>query len=436
MRARRPRLGHRRRAIWYAMLLLIGLLPLQWQVLARTPLGELRPFHLASLLFVGLFLRDGIGRGHGQTSSTLGPQAVVGFLIYSVLIIALPVGHGDGAAVGIQQLWYAIVGYCVFRLCYNAAPSLSRDAGHLIYAAPVALLIFSLFFYRSSAQAGVNIAATLRDAIIGADPGKIRFALFRATFASGGDEAAKDNLRHEIAAALLVAAYVSAWMQHLLRIRGAARAVVWVSIGLILGFTITSLSRSVIGAVALTAAVPVIALIVRGRVTRSQARVAVVAVSILVTIMVTPLRDVFFERFLSETGSYEDRAARLDSGTVDILSRFPVGGPLATSSHNMILDAWLRAGVLAAFTCAVFLGDILRSWLSNLRRYIEQPSWLRLLAIAAVTLPLVRSVTAGSGTLHLSQWIALGLGLGITADLRRRVTPRSGPVTSPLGVSA
>jgi O-antigen ligase len=115
--------------------------------------------------------------------------------------------------------------------------------------------------------------------------------------------------------------------------------------------------------------------------------------------------------------------------TVDAAILGVEAGRVAKSPHNLILDAWLSAGIVGAAATVLFLSAYLRIWLREVRRYLTgAPGWVLSLrhfwVIAVGVIPLVRAFTGGNN-LHLNGWVCVGMVFGLVEANRRAAAARS-----------
>ncbi|HEV2121452.1 MAG TPA: hypothetical protein VGW38_01590, partial [Chloroflexota bacterium] len=369
-------------------------LPLQWQVVAVTPLGVVRWFHLTGLLMC-LALSS---RNHRDARRRLVRRIrllAAASVLYSTALVAFSWYNGSAPAEPLQQVFYAITGLFVGVFFVR-----DQDWATVRYVAPAALVTYLVAFWHSATAAGVDVVGTIRTALVNVNPEAIHFALFRATF--GGTEAGgRANVRHEIYAALLVAAYVSVYANHRTPGKGPARAFTFGSVGLIILLVALSLSRAVILAALFVGALGGLRRFLRGRTTAKQAALTAAAMVLLPLAVLSSIPQLMWSRFVTDTASYEGRSSATAAAVEDVMAHPLVGsGDPGISSHNFLLDAAARGGIVTAlFALAVFA---LISWalVKASLRYLQSSS-VPLPAIGAAALAVVRMLTAGGGTLHL-----------------------------------
>jgi hypothetical protein len=135
---------------------------------------------------------------------------------------------------------------------------------------------------------------------------------------------------------------------------------------------------------------------------------------------------VLWNRFTTDTSSYQARESLYNEAFSNIGSHFLTGGvdTVGASSHNFILDAWLRGGILVMLPAAVILGMIGLTWIALGRRMHKQPDWM-VPVVASLALPIVRLGTAGGGLINPVEWVTLSFVAGVLAVHRSRKTDNS-----------
>ncbi len=119
----------------------------------------------------------------------------------------------------------------------------------------------------------------------------------------------------------------------------------------------------------------------------------------------------------------------------DSLGRSFATGGVSTrlaSSHNFVIDTWLRAGIaasLAALAVAVLVCGLFIALAFTLP---HEPPWM-LPVVAMLALPVIRFFTAGGGLIPPVQWVALGVVAGF---LSYRAYLRETPAPVPDSVPA
>lgn len=405
----------RRRAHAALLVGLFAALPLQWQTVGGTPLGELRYFHLPALLVVARFAIGPwawrLWRRLPATHRSLVPL----FGLYTgAALVGTAVNDGPATNYA-QQASYAVVGTCVAVFLADATKR--QQVSRIMWWGGPAALTFLLFFFSVDARAvGVDAAATFQQAFVTADPQVINFRLFSRVFNAETEETSI-GLRHGVFGAVLATSYLSVWAMSVRRPRRPARWGVWGMVGVSAGLIVLSLSRSVIVALVMVAILPFSRLILTGKFRRrGPGGLFFVAGGLA---MLAPAWSVLSNRFLTDSGSYGSREGAITSA-VGAIGQNPLFGRPAPelTAHNFILDAWAGAGLLAGLAAALFALGLVRCWLGLYAVYLRRPSLVVAVGLAAGFHPLVRMITAGGGTLDIGVWVNIGLFVGIAAAVQ------------------
>lgn len=412
---------------------LFAFLPLQWFVLP-VPAG-LRLHLLALLVFTAV---TGARLGfHGVRPVVRSSAAfVVAFLILVVLVLATDVynGHSARPAIVVAMLLAGAlsVGAVIRRAVREDGQALAllRWCGPVCLVSLVSALTFSL---RTN---GVDPVAILGRAIAQGSPQVLENEFYAPAFMGFGlaDVTVKSQLRHEIFAALLVANLVSFAAMSLRPFRSrfaVATMMACTAVSLIL--LTTSLSRAV-GIAALTW--PLLSwwrrILSGGLPTRSL----FTAVAVLgggLALSATGILGVVWARFTEDTSSYEGRRELLHRALANIGEHWLTGGvkTVGVSSHNFVLDYWLRNGVFAAATAVFILIGLLLVAGAMIVRLPGEQAWV-VPAIAALCLVLVRMFTAGDGSIPPVEWVALGVVAGLlTTRVEGSTSSKVRSTTSP-----
>lgn len=404
---------------WWLFVLLC-LLPLQWFVV----LGPLRLHEVAMLVFLIPLIPALRWRAYWPVLS-VGKTFIVANTVLCAVWVGTNLYNGLGFGRPIEQMAFLAVGIgvgtVVFRLCATdgaSAMSLLRWAG----LATSLVLLGALSF--SMATNGVNPAAVFAKTIGSADPEVLQKELFKSAFAGFGiaDEEVKGNIRHEVFGAVFIATCVSHVAAGMVPFTSrAARNLFRFATLLAVGLIVVSMSRSLMIAAAAWPLMAGIRALLAGRVRPAALGAALVAGLLVVATSLAGLLDVVWVRFTQDTSSYEARDGLLTLAYTNIMAN-PILGGVETanaSSHNFVLDTWLRAGVFAALAALAALVVTVGLWLSLIGSLHRHPAWL-LPATAMLTLPIVRMLTAGGGLIPPVQWVALGIVAGLVAFLRFR----------------
>lgn len=402
------------------ILALAGTLPLQWQVLATTPLGVVRWFHLGALLLIVLARPYGLVlRGMRTAAKPCGLALVLVTLVGTVTAAAYSQPWADY----LQQLLYAVVGLCVAAALMMA---MARRAGRLVlvFTGVVATTSFLVVFMVSSQSLGLSPVDALRASLIDGSPDQLNI-LFRSVFATGGVDEARINVRHEVFAALMVSLYIT-WCAS--RWESFYRSALLLPLTLVTGLLVSiSLSRAILLAAVLIIVVAATRIIIRARMGFRSAIVVVVLLTVS-PFVVMPIYRLVERRVFSDTGSYEARLATFDLNGIDLLGRLLIGGgDVAESTHTMIGDAALRSGFIGGLAAAVLVGIFLRHTMRALVRFLRDGRPLDLAGFGAGALVLVRAFTIGGGLLHQVEWVAFALVLAVEVWSKDRTSVTEGP---------
>jgi hypothetical protein len=415
----------------YALLVLLAVLPLQWLTLGSFGLHNLALFP-ACALSVGAVPTSTRRWYLGWARS---------FLVAATLLcglLALLAWYWGANPVAPSRTWvYIVTALLVTRIVAAATADpgrYDRQIRVLGWSAPVTVAVYLVFFYRSMTRAGVSISM-LVDGLVRGDPAVIEQVVYRSAFneaitvSSSDPSFVASNLRHEIMAALLLAAGVTLWAL-LVRSWPYRSRVVFalscVSVGMIV---MLSMSRAVtIGLVG-----PAVLLLGARTVWRASGSalmwifLGVLPITVIVLVF-TPYADLVYQRFFVETASYGARSG----ATRDALERLVsspsallMGGEQLTgraSSHNMVIDSWSAAGVSGAVSAVAVLVVLLRKWLAVAYQFIAAERLDALLYVILMTgaLPFVRAFSGGAGLLHFVQWMLVGFFLATSGGLAVR----------------
>lgn len=399
----------------WPMLLLLTVLPLQWFVV----LGPLRLHIVAMVLFLVLAMvvhRVPASRPVlAQTWAFVLANAALG-----VVWLAANAYHGLGPREPAQQILYLgvfiAVGTAVHRGLLGG-PTGWVDT--LRWSALAASLVLVCALSVSMAVNGVNAAAVLGRSIAAADPEILQRELFRAAFTGFGfdEDAANGNFRHEVFGAVLVAMTMSAACTGLRPFRSAvARRLYLVSMALATTLLLLSLSRSVLVALAVWPLLVLLRAALAIRISPQLVFGALLGAAASLLLAWSGVLTVLWVRFTQDTGSYQARDDLLERAFENIASHTVMGGvsTVSASSHNFVLDSWLRAGFVAAILASVVVVLLLGLFLSLAATLHREPAWMLPVAVM-LALPLVRLFTAGGGLIPPVSWVGLGLAAGFLA---------------------
>lgn len=419
----------------WGALILFAALPLQWIVLASTPFGPARVHELAIALFAGLVLVRFRARAHHGVA-----RVALGFLVASMFTYVLwglmAVANHGSPLPALQELAYLTI--CVVLATFfrwTAAGGHPRALAVLRWSAAAATVVLLVALSASMLANGSNPAAVLGRTISTGDPDLMMRELFKTGFTGYGfdEDTVRANLRHEIFAAVLLSMYVSAWARHLCPFDSRVAAAAY-RLALVLGtcLLLLSMSRSVlIAALAWPLVAAFRALRRQGFGLRQVVAVyGVIGATMLV--VVSGVGGLLWARFTENTRSYEAREELYGSTFARIQENFFTGGvsTAGASSHNFVLDAWLRGGVLVAACAAAVLVILFWTWGKWLARLPAERVWM-VPVVAAFALPVSRMLTAGGGLISPVGWVTLAFVLGAIAGRHRLRDSLTGQASTP-----
>jgi hypothetical protein len=147
--------------------------------------------------------------------------------------------------------------------------------------------------------------------------------------------------------------------------------------------------------------------------------------AVVFALSVIGLARVLWIRFTEDTGSYEARDRLYEEAYQNLTSHMWTGGitTAGSSSHNFIIDTWLRSGIFGGI-CALVVGLLVVGLLIRLAVNLHrEPLWV-LPTAALLSLPAVRMFTAGGGLIPPVSWIGLGVAAGLMAYRRQLIHAR------------
>jgi hypothetical protein len=421
-------------------LVVLATLPLQWFVVGSTPLGLMRLHQAILLLATALLLVVRPWRTNLPLMRTATP-----FVVLNVVMLTLWTGmsayNGDVPRTQAQEVIYLVV-FVVFGT-YLARAASGAEPGALVllrWAAVAAAVTLVLAFSVSMLGNGVNPVAVLQRTIASADPELLQKELFRSSFTGYGydSETVRGNIRHEVFGAVLLAMYVSVWAEGLAPGNpGWGRFIRRAGLVACTGLLILSMSRAVLIAAAVWPLVSVMRSVRTYTVSRRQLTVLYGALAGVGLLVVTGVGRVIWVRFTQDTTSYQSRGGLYDQAWAQIRQSLWTGGVETTgeSSHNFVVDAWLRGGMLVAIAAGAILLLLFVDWGALLVRLPREPLWMVPVA-AAFALPIDRMLTAGGGLIPPVSWMTLALIAGAFTYRRTLADPAGRPSeTVPVAVS-
>jgi hypothetical protein len=399
----------------WVMLALTALLPLQWFVV-----GAGLRLHMAAILLVAAVVL-GTHRGHlaSRVVRLTEPFVIANFALTVIWVFANRY-HGFGVRQPAEQmlLLVAFVAVAVAVLAILRDPDrrgveLLRWSTWVCMAALVAAMTFSM------AANGVNAADVFARTITSADPEILQRELFRSAFGGFGlaEESVMGNIRHEVFGALLMAMCVSSACRLLRPFATRLQSATYLlGQGLAVLLLLLSMSRSVILALAIWPLLGLLRQLLVGRVTPRGAGAGILLIGTGGLLAAVGVLQVLWVRFTQDTGSYEARDNLLQQA-YDSLGRSMATGGVSTksaSSHNFVIDTWLRAGIVASLAALIVVVIVCGLFIALAFTLPQEPSWM-LPVTALLALPVVRLFTAGGGLIPPVQWVALGVAAGFLA---------------------
>lgn len=412
----------------WLFLLLLALLPLQWFVV-----GAGLRLHLAAILLFGAFV-FATHREHltARVLRLAGPfVAANGALV--VIWAGAHYYHGLGFRQPAEQmaLLAAFVGIAVATLAILNDPD-RRGVELLRWSAWVCMASLLAAMTLSMATNGVNPVDVFSRTLTSADPEILQKELFRSSFGGFGlnDETVMGNIRHEVFGALLFAACLASacTLFRPFTDRRVARVYV-VGQALAVLMLLLSMSRSVILALAVWPLLGLLRQVLAGRISPRFVGAGVIVVGGIGVLGAVGVLQVLWVRFTQDTGSYEARDELLQMAYSNLGRSLATGGVSTTSasSHNFVIDTWLRSGIAASLAALVVVVLVCGLFFALAFTLPNEPAWM-LPVTAMIALPAVRMFTAGGGVIPPVQWVALAVVAGF---LSYRALLRAGPPPAP-----
>lgn len=403
-------------------MLLMVVLPLQWFVVAG-PLRLHVAMMLVFLLVVGVTHRARALRPVVRISSAF----VVANLVLTAIWLGTNAYNGIGFGEPVQQIVYLGVFVAVGTVVYRGV-RLDRSGFVRLLRWTALLTSLSLILSLSYSMMvnGVNPVAVFGRTIASGDPEILQKELFRSAFTGFGydESAVRGNFRHEVFGSVLIAMCVSAACVALapLTSRGS-RFLYRFSITLGAVLLTLSMSRSVMIAALAWPLLGLLGAVLAGRLSPRLVAATLAAAALTAGLWIVGFLDVLLVRFTQDTSSYEARD-ELMAEAYDNIGRHLLTGGVRTagaSSHNFVVDTWLRTGLFGAAVALVVTVLVFGLFVGLAVNLQREPSWMQPV-IALLALPLVRLFTAGGGLIPPVQWVALGIVAGFLAyraDVRR-----------------
>jgi hypothetical protein len=403
---------------------MLAALPLQWFVIAGGAGVAPRLHQLVLVSFAALVIARYSARSFTPVlkSATLFTLANLYMITMSAV---LNLYNGVSPVGSLEELVYLCSFVAVATFFYRAVIGKEHGAVALLRwstAATVVTLLTALSV--SMIINGVNPAQVLAQSVATADPRVLQEGIFKSSFTGFGfdEETVRGNLRHQVFGALLVSMYVSSWASRFLPFTTSSQhrayRVAMIVSAILLAL---SLSRSIILAALLWPLIAFLRSVLTLSLTVRQIATAFVVFIGGATAFASGFGLVIWNRFTEDTGSYNARTATLSQVPSRISEHFWTGGADTgggESSHNFILDSWLRGGIFVAIAASIVVLLIVVAWIALLARVHREPEWI-IPVIAALGLPIVRMATQGGGLIGIVEWVALAFVAGLLTYRRR-----------------
>ncbi len=407
---------------WPAIALFV-LLPLQWFPFVTSPLGQTR-LHQAAIFAFMLYV---FARYSMRTYAPIlraSAMFVIANLYFVGAVAAVSIYRGDGVGTAVQHLLYVLVFIAFAGFVYLVAAGREPSVLGVLRSAAV-LVCVSLLVGLAAAMLvnGVNPLAIFGQSIASGDPEVIEKQLYRSAFAGFGldEEDFKGNLRHEIYGSVLLSMLISTWAMRIGPAPSPRQRALYRG-ALIVGALLLALSfsRAVLVAAACWPLLLVWRSARRGELTPRQVAAVFVAAAAGAVLLVSGLGAVISNRFVADTDGYESRVGNYAIAFREIPEHWLTGGfdTIGVSSHNFVVDTWLREGVFAFVPAAVIVATVLIVSVS-LAWHVDRLPLHLVPVVAALALPLVRMGTSGGGSIPPVQWLALAFVAGALAAWRR-----------------
>lgn len=408
---------------------MLAALPLQWYVIIpATPGGAVRLHQVGVLVFAGLVAMLLRKRVLWRAAEVAQPFVIM-FVALLVWWLAVAMYHGQLAVSALEQGAYLVVAVCTAAFFMRAAKSPHALAA-LRWSAAVSAVAVIIGMASSLLRNGVNPVVIFQQAFASGDPEVLQRQLFRTAFVGYGYDAedARAQFRHEIIGAVLLSLYVSAFAARLLPFNSRSATIGYrISLGVGVALLGLFFSRSVILAAVLWPALEVFRVLRAGNLSVRHLWLIYGVLGLISAAGLVGLAQMLWSRFTTDTYSYAQRGGlyeaafqSLGTGTAWLVGGVEVRGQ---SSHNFVIDAWLRGGIIMAVLAAAIMLWLLLVWLRNASRLHLEPSWM-VPVVAALGLPIVRMFTAGSGLITVVGWVSLGFVFGVLA-FRRELRKQS-----------
>lgn len=400
---------------------LFAALPLQWFSVGATPFGSGRLHLLAIFAFAAVVFSRYRLRAHVPAL-----RVSAEFVLLNLCLLAawalMDLYNSIPPRGPLEQLLYLASFVACATYFHRVAGGREPGAvAALRWAAPVTCAAVLLGFTLAMSVNGVNAPAVFGQAVAAADPEVLQKQVFEPAFAGFGldEEAVQGNLRHEIFGSVLLALLVSTWaMRYGPATTRTERTVYAVSLATGILLLAVSLSRSILVAAAVWPLVVLYRAVTSGALSSRQLATVAFGLVGLAVLVVSGFGRVLWVRFTAETTGYDARAGNYSDAFGTFSDHWLTGGfdtsAGGVSSHNFVLDSWLRGGVLTAVPAILLSLLLVAVWVRLVVTLRRRPDWVVPLA-AALALPLVRMGTSGGGLIPPVEWVALAFVFGTLA---------------------
>lgn len=308
---------------------------------------------------------------------------------------------------------------------------------------------FALLYLVSAIIAGVNIPQVVLQAVSTGNPNFLQYQLFAVVFNFGDPSSGSlsSAARHGVFLSLVSVSFTSIMLRKL-----APTTSIWWSLGAI-GFTILSLSRSVLFGIALASILVLVRHFRVGSGLRRGPTVAFLCFSFALIFAgvgpVAGVRSLVQDKFLVDVVN-NPRVAELPQ-VLRLLNESPLlgrgtGTPLlldellAEYPHNFVLYGWHQAGILGLLTSVAFLWLLVANVITGLRLAVQfrgdspLSSNRHLLSAMLLCLVVARLFFAKAGLLAIPEWVAISLAIYIRgANSHQELAPdNTGTVQPPI----
>lgn len=412
-----------------AFVVMLTVLGVQWVRLSHESWeGNLAWFHIAAIVFALCVMCEAKARRALVEVQRTAWPITLGTAVYVVMLLSA-VGLLDEHFASKQIIVRQVFSLAIFVSTAGFIVSRLRDGtGSILLCIAVATAFgFTVaMMARALSSSGQNPWWVLTQALQSGNTNDFIFGLFRNAFSAGlkgtslEDVEVRSNLRHGIISALLCSALIS--QLFLAQAKRVPAIIKHIAIGgtiSVLLFTLVSLSRSMMLILAIYALVLTGLWFVQKKYIYVIGSISVITFISVFVFSYSRLGTTLENRVFSETSAYQGRLLGIQLAMEEI-NRHPLfpdaSGAKLPSPHNFLFDAWLGGGLIAAVAALVSMVTIAVLWARLAAWSASGEHWARWQMCAPILgagiIPMVRFVTAGSGTLHLGEWISLALFVG------------------------